>query len=132
MPDEANDAATRPSSPELWALAALVLLFHALTNRGYGWFRDELYFIACGRHPAFGYVDQPPLFPLLAAAVEWISFGSRVVFRMPAAIAHASLVLLTGVLARRLGARRFGALVAGAAAAISPTFLVAGHLMTMN
>ena len=50
-----------------WIAAAAVFLFHLAANPHYGFFRDELYFIICGRHPAFGYVDQPPLVPLLSA-----------------------------------------------------------------
>ena len=41
------------------------LLVHLLTNGHYGYFRDELYYIACARHLDFGYVDQPPLSILL-------------------------------------------------------------------
>ncbi len=47
----------------VFSIAAL--LVHLLTNGRYGYFRDELYYIACGRHLAFGYVDQPPLSILL-------------------------------------------------------------------
>src|ERR1700733_9206782 len=37
------------------------LLLHVLTLGGYGYFRDELYYIACSEHLAFGYVDHPPV-----------------------------------------------------------------------
>ncbi|MBV8373956.1 MAG: glycosyltransferase family 39 protein [Candidatus Eremiobacteraeota bacterium] len=53
-----------------WIAAGLVFLVHALGNAHYGFFRDELYFIICGRHPQWGYVDQPPIVPLLAAATQ--------------------------------------------------------------
>ena len=41
--------------------SAIALLIHLLTNGRYGYFRDELYYLACTRHLDFGYVDQPPL-----------------------------------------------------------------------
>ncbi len=43
-----------------YGLAAIKLLVHALTLRPYGFFRDELYYIACSDHLDWGYVDQPP------------------------------------------------------------------------
>ena len=34
---------------------------HLATAAVYGFFIDELYFLACGEHLAWGYVDFPPL-----------------------------------------------------------------------
>src|SRR5437763_6219700 len=46
-------------------VAGVVVLVHLVCINQYGWFLDELYFIACSKHPAWGYVDQPPLIALL-------------------------------------------------------------------
>ena len=52
----------------VWGMAALTLASRLATLRGYGYFRDELYYIACSEHLDWGYVDQPPL----VALVAWI------------------------------------------------------------
>jgi hypothetical protein len=50
--------------------AVATLIVHCIGNPHYGFFRDELYFIICGFRPAFGYVDQPPIVPLLSAGPQ--------------------------------------------------------------
>src|SRR5881394_2904457 len=56
--------------PLIWLVALLVGIVHAATAGRYDAQRNELYFLACGWHPDFGYVDQPPLVPLIAAATQ--------------------------------------------------------------
>ena len=122
---------SRWTAPGLVALATV--LVHAATNGRYGFFRDELYFIACGRHPSWGYVDQPPLAPLISAASMWLSGPDRLwLYRMPAALGHGGLVLLTGLFARRLGGGTFASVVAALGSAFAPLLLVHGHILSMN
>jgi len=46
----------------LLSLAIIGVLAHVIVNAAgaYGYFRDELYYIACSEHIGIGYVDQPP------------------------------------------------------------------------
>jgi 4-amino-4-deoxy-L-arabinose transferase-like glycosyltransferase len=110
-------------------LGGATLLFRLATAGRYDFFRDELYFIACGRHPAFGYVDQPPLVPLLSAGLY--ALGHQLwVLRLPCAIAAAALVWLTVQFVRLLGGGNAAAIAAGLAVATAPMFL--GLLATFN
>ena len=90
--------------PVALAIALPTFVVHlALANR-YDVFRDELYFIVCGRHPAFGYVDQPPLVPLLAAGTY--ALGAQTwLLRLPAVLAAGGLVWLSVAFVRLLGGR---------------------------
>src|SRR5665213_2145841 len=93
-------------------LAGLALIVHLIGNPHYGFFRDELYFIICGRHPDWGYVDQPPLVPLLAAASQ--AFGiSLFLLRMIPALFAAGGVFVTARLVREFGGGAFAQIVAG-------------------
>ncbi|MBB5153227.1 ArnT family glycosyltransferase [Saccharopolyspora phatthalungensis] len=96
-----------------------------------GYWIDEAYMVAAGKyHLDWGYVDQPPLAPLIAAAMDWIAPGSLPVLRLPAVLATAALVVLTALLAREFGGdRRAQVLAAGAGATGLWTALV-GHWIT--
>src|SRR6185369_6480843 len=76
----------------LLSLAGFKLLLHLYVNLflDYGYFRDEFYYLACGRHLAFGYVDHPPLIALIAAFSEFVLGGSVFAIRLLPAIAGAA------------------------------------------
>src|SRR5579862_8097774 len=78
----------------------------------YGYVRDELYFLSAGQHLAFGYVDQPPLTPLLARTTAALTGGTLAGFRILPALCLAALVVTTAAMSRRLGAGRTGQLLA--------------------
>ena len=122
---------TRRSAKLAWGAAALTLLAHLLGNPHYGFFRDELYFIVCGRHPAFGFVDQPPLTPLLAAASQL--FGhSLFALRAISAVCAATAVFVTCLVVRELEGGVFAELLAALAVALAPVLIAFGTLVTTD
>src|SRR6201994_2674318 len=113
-----SSTVVRPSDSSLRAALRLALLFAAIKlllqfaltlwtqHIGYGYFRDEFYYIACGRHLAWGYVDHGPLVALQARIGELLFGDSIFALRVLPAFAGSLTVLLTGLLAWSLGGRR--------------------------
>ena len=86
--------------------AAITLVVHLIANPHYGFFRDDFYFIICGFHPAWEYVNQPPVVPLLAAGSQL--FGhSLFALRAICALFAAASVLHDLSLAVELGGGAF-------------------------
>jgi 4-amino-4-deoxy-L-arabinose transferase-like glycosyltransferase len=110
------------------ALATGKLLVHLATCGAYGFHRDELYYLACGRHPAWGYVDHPPLVPLAARLVEELAGPSLVALRLLPALAGATVVVLAALLARELGGGRWAQGIAALAVLASPLYLLTNTL----
>ncbi len=106
--------------------AALATLVHALGNPHYGFFRDELYFIVCGRHPALGYVDQPPLTPLLAALSQ--SFGTSLfLLRLIPALCAGLVAYVSCLFAEELGGGIFAEMLTAIVVTLAPV-LVANEM----
>lgn len=102
--------------------AAVTFVIHAVGNPHYGFFRDELYFIICGRHPAWGYVDQPPVVPLLAAASQLFGVSLFLLRLVPAFFAAAG-VFVTCALAAELGGGAFAQILAGMTVLLAPVLM---------
>jgi 4-amino-4-deoxy-L-arabinose transferase-like glycosyltransferase len=116
--------------PAVWITALLVAIVHAATAGRYDAQRNELYFLACGWHPDFGYVDQPPLVPLIAAATQMFGISTWML-RLPATLAAVALVFLAASFARLLGGETRAAAFAAIAAAIAPGLAgLTSHLTT--
>ena len=112
------------------AAAAALLVIELLASPRYGLHRDELYFLACAHHLAWGYVDQPPLVPAVAWMVNGLIGPFAWSFRLLPALAGAASVVLTGLMARELGGGRCAQTIAAVAAATSAQLLAAFHLLS--
>lgn len=128
----ARTGAPAPLSIWVYIFALSYFALHLITSTRYGYFRDALYYLACSEHPAFGYVDQPPL-------IAWLGWIARHTLgtSLPAllfwpALAGAGRILLTAALARELGAGRFATLLAAALAATPGVWWVIDHQFAMN
>ena len=113
-------------------IALFKLTIHLLTSNRYGYFIDELYTIACGRHPAFGYADITPLVPILCRLSGLVLGYSLPAIRVLPALAGAVTVFVVGLTARRLGGGRFAQGLAAAAVALGPVWLSSNSFMAYD
>ena len=113
-------------------LGAAVTVVLVVFAGGYGYHRDELYFLEAGHHLAWSYADQGPVTPLVARLMSDIAPGSLTVLRIPSAIAADLVVLLTGLLAGELGGRPRARALAATCAAVGTIVLFNGHLLSTS
>jgi hypothetical protein len=116
--------------PAGFALATLI--FHLTCLTRYGWFRDELYYMASTRHLAWGFVDHPPLSIGLLSLVHAVFGDSLAAARVVAALLGAATVFFTGKLARQVGGGVFAQALACLAALLAPVYLAVAHFYSMN
>ncbi|MGC2130966.1 MAG: glycosyltransferase family 39 protein [Candidatus Aquilonibacter sp.] len=111
------------------AIALATFALHLSTASRYGYFRDELYFIACGRHLAWGYVDQPPLVALVAWLAQPANDG-LIALRFLPCLAAGLTAYVAVQIARDLGGGRFARWLTGIAVALTPAYLLLGNILT--
>ena len=112
-------------------LALTKLLVHLLVLGRYGIHGDEMYFLACGRELAAGYVDHPPLVPWIARLVELTLGDSVAALRVVPALAGSALVVITMLLCRELGGGRWAQATAGLCVIVAPVYLRAQSLLSL-
>jgi 4-amino-4-deoxy-L-arabinose transferase-like glycosyltransferase len=112
------------------AFTAIVLLASAFGP--YGWFIDELYYVACAKRLAWGYVDHPPLSIALLASVRAVAGDTMWAVRLLPALAVGATAVVAALLTRRLGGGSFAQSLAALAACASPAAMVMGSFFSMN
>lgn len=126
------DRSSRRSLPgAVYLVAAGVVVLLLVVSSRYGFHRDELYFVAAGRRLAWGFVDQPPLTPLIARLADVLPgvVGPPVLRIVPACSAGA-VVVLAALLAQRFGGGRRAIVLAAVFTAVAGFFLGVGHLLS--
>jgi hypothetical protein len=108
-------------APAVLIIAGLSFVVHVLAGNNYGYFRYELYVLAMSQHPAFGYVDVPPLVPWITLLPRLLTGNSLWAIHVISALVCTGTIILTGLMARLLGGTRW---VQGLAALASATALV--------
>jgi hypothetical protein len=107
----------------LMPIAAAGLALRLAAAGGYGLFRDELYFIVCGWRLDWGYVDHPPITPLLARIGTDLFGTTAFGIRFPAIVISVAFTIVAALIARELGGGRFAQGMTAIAVLCAPHYL---------
>jgi hypothetical protein len=110
----------------LLCIAGALMLLHILTNGRYGFHRDELQFLSDARHLAWGYVSYPPFTPFVERIGLTVFGLSLVGLRLASVLAQATVVLVSGLIARDLGGGRLAQAMAALTVGLSGVPLFEG------
>lgn len=109
-----------------------LLIYLSTFNSSYGYFIDEFYYIACANNPAFGYVDHPPLAPLLLTVFQFLFGNSLYAIRILPALSVATAVFYTGILTKEVGGNKFSQFLAACSLSAMPVTAAFGTFYSMN
>jgi hypothetical protein len=115
-------------------LASIPLLLHLYVNifAGYGYFRDELYYIACSNHLSFGYVDHPPLSVFILKVTTLIFGDSIFAVRLIPAINSALIVFISCLITLKLGGKKTAIIISSLSVIFAPVYLAMSGFYSMN
>jgi hypothetical protein len=129
---ETDRSASAPLSTAAYALAIVAFALHVGFSGRFGYFRDELYYAACGQRLAWGYVDHAPLAPLLARVSRAFLGDSLLALRFLPALAAAAKVILSGWMARELSGGKYAHFLAAFCVLLAPIYLTFDSFFSMN
>lgn len=112
-------------------LSIVAFTVQIATNTNYGIFTDELYYIACGNHLQFGYVDHPAIAPLLTR-ISMLFGKSLTLLRFFPALAGSLTILLSALITRELGGSRFAAALSSSSILFGTVFWIVFGTMGVN
>jgi hypothetical protein len=119
-------------APSVLVIAGISVVVHLLFANNYGYFRDELYFMAMSQHPAFGYVDVPPVVPWITLIPRLLTGNALWALHVLSALVCAGIIILTGVMARLLGGSDWVQGLAALGSATSLVLLAGGSTYTYD
>jgi hypothetical protein len=114
------------------SLLTFLLIYLSTFNKAYSYFIDEFYYIACANNPAAGYVDHPPLAPLLLTIFQFVFGDSIYAIRILPALAQSGAVFYTGILTKEIGGNKFAQFLAACSLAAMPVTIAFGTFYSMN
>jgi len=116
------------------SIALITFCLSLATNLlgGYGYFRDEFYYLACSDHLDWGYVDHPPLSILFLWLNRMLLGDSIFALRLLPALAGSVVVYLTGLIVREFRGGKPAQLFACLAVGVAPVYLAVNGFYSMN
>ena len=129
-PDEAARTLPPPATRAVAGMAIAFVAVELACSARYGFHRDELYFLACARHLAWGFVDQPPFVPAVAWLATHLLGTSPTSIRVLPAVVGGATVVIGALIARELGGRTRAQVLAALATATSPQLFAMFHLLS--
>ncbi|MEY2430935.1 MAG: hypothetical protein QOC92_660 [Acidimicrobiaceae bacterium] len=129
-PLDHDQSTIAPVTRAVFGIAAGKTAFFVATSGIWGLHRDEFYYLAGGRHLEWGYVDHPPLTPLLYRVGETLFGSSQTGIHTVPALLAGVLVIVGALTARELGGGRTAQIITAAGVAVSPMFLTTSHFLS--
>lgn len=117
---------------QVWAVVGAVLLTHIAVIGRHGYFRDELYYLACAEHLDWGYVDHPPVSVLLLKLATTLFGTSLPAVRIVGTLAACVTTVLYAKVAQKLGGNMASATWSALFGGFAPVLMVVSHLYSMN